>query len=770
MIYHYIQLFLRNIKKNAFFYSINLGGFIAGFLLLTIISAFVYQELSFDRFHKNASTIYRIQSGGYGVTPLCFKEKLENKIPEITNIIRFSSSGDLKIDFKGEILDLGKFYFTDPEIFRSFSFKLLSGNADDALQTPFSIVINQTTAKKLFGEHSPLGETIQDINGLDYTVTGVMEDIPYNSHIQSAAFIPIETLKNIKGDELFSCSNWSSLTYIRLAENSMIPDIEDKINSALEDLKMGTSDGKIRLKLQSLKKIYFDAANNKYDGSKHGSLQTTLLYFAIAVLILIIVIFNYINLTTAILAGRIKEFSIRKIQGAERRQIIKQIVTETFGVTFLSFFFALLTDELFLPQLSRILSIPVFVKLDRVWLYSCYFIIVGVIGVITGVVPGILFSKTNEIKILRNENVFGSRGMLRRMLLTLQFVIVTVLLNTTFLIKKQIDYVLEKDLGFQYENVITFDLNEELQNKKELLKNVLLKNSAIENVSFSDGLMGGGFAKAPLTIDEETKLCYKYSIDPAYFDLYRIKLKNGRNFSDDLKTDSQNSCIVNEELCAVFGFENPIGKTIGEREIIGVVSNFNYTSLHNSIEPLVINCGTGKVVQIKISPFHQEQTIAFLKNSCEYISPGFEWDYTFLESRIKDLYQAELNLKSSTGIYSIVAFSIALLGLFGLTLFTIKKRTKEVSIRKLHGARLSDTFRIFFREQVWILLFSNIIAVPVSILIMNQWLNNFSFRTGFGLIIFLKTFCISLIFNVLAILFLIIKTHRINVVDALKYE
>ena len=770
MIYHYIQLFLRNVRKNAFFYSINLGGFIVGFLLLTIISAFVYQELSFDRFHQNASSIYRIHSGGYGVTPLCFKEKLENKIPEITDIVRFSSSGDLKIDFKGEILDLGKFYYTDPEIFRSFSFKLLSGNPDNALQTPFSVVINKTTAQKLFGERSSLGEMIRDINGLDYTVTGVMEDIPYNSHIQSAAFISIETLKNIKGDEPFSCGNWSGLTYIRLAKNSKVPDIENKINSVLEDFRMGTSDGKIPLKLQSLKKTYFDAENNKYDGTKHGRLQTTLLYLAIAVLILIIVIFNYINLTTAILTSRIKEFSIRKIQGAEGRQIIKQIVTETLGVTFLSFFIALLLDELFLPQLSRILGIPVSATLNRAWLYSYYFVIVGVIGVVTGVVPGILFSKTDEIKVLRNENVFGSRGILRRMLLVLQFIIVAVLLNTTFIIKKQIDYVLEKDLGFQYENVVTFDLNEELQHKKELFKNNLLKNSVIENVSFSDGLMGGGFVKSPLTIDGETKLCYKLSVDPAYFDLYKIKLKNGRNFSSDLKTDGQNSCVVNEEVCTVFGLEYPVGKTIGDRKIIGVVGDFNYTSLHNSVEPLVINCGTGKVVQIKISPYRQEQTIAFVKNTCENISPGFEWDYTFLESRITNLYQPELNLKSSTRIYSVIAFSVALLGLFGLTLFTIKKRTKEISIRKLHGARLRDTFWIFFREQIWIVLFSNIIAVPISIFIMNQWLNNFSFRTDIGIIIFFKTFCIALIFSVLAILFLIIKTHRINVVNALKYE
>jgi len=232
--------------------------------------------------------------------------------------------------------------------------------------------------------------------------------------------------------------------------------------------------------------------------------------------------------------------------------------------------------------------------------------------------------------------------------------------------------------------------------------------------------MSGGFAKSPQTIDDFTKLCYKFNVDADYLDLYKIRLKNGRNFSPDLRTDMTESCMVNEEACNVFGLENPLGKTIGDRKIVGVVNNFNYTSLHNAIEPLVIYCGTGKVAQIKIAPVRQQETIAFIKNTCESISPGFEWDYTFLDSRIKDLYRSELSLKNSTTIYSFIALIIALLGLFGLTLFTIKKRTKEVSIRKLHGARLNDTFWLFAREQTRIVVISNIIAIPLTILVMNQ--------------------------------------------------
>jgi putative ABC transport system permease protein len=289
-------------------------------------------------------------------------------------------------------------------------------------------------------------------------------------------------------------------------------------------------------------------------------------------------------------------------------------------------------------------------------------------------------------------------------------------------------------------------------------------------VSFSDGLTGDGLTKRPVSLDDVKKLCNYNSIDPGYLPLYKIKLKYGRNFSFDLKTDFQNHCIINEEACRAFGVENPVGKLLGNSEIIGVVYNFNFTSLHNMIEPLVMTCGNGRIVQVKISALNQEETISYIKNTCKSISPDFEGNYSFLDNRIKQLYKSDLDLKSSFAVYSIITLIIALLGLFGLTLFTIRKKTKETGIRILYGARLNDTFSLFTRELIRIVIISNILAIPVSFLVMNKWLYYFQYRADIGFLVFLKTFLITITFTLLAVTFLILKTHKTNLIETLKHE
>lgn len=769
MIYHYIKSFHRSIQKNRFFYTINLIGFLAGFLLLTIIFTFVYQEFSFDKFHKNRSTIYRIHAGGYGVTPLCLGEKLRNQLPEIKGIVRLSS-GDLILNFNQREVEIGKTYYTDPEIFQVFSFKLNIGHETNVLKAPFSMVINQSIANQLYRKHSPLGEPIQDKDGIVYTITGVMEDIPYNSHIQSNAFISIETLRQTEGEEAFNCGSWCNLTYLQLTASANPVETAAKLNALLEDSRMETSDGKIPLQLQPLKKIYFDYDNNKFDGSMHGNLQTVVSYFAIAILILFIVIINYINLSTAISGSRIKEISIQKVNGANRIQIIKQLIFESIGVAVVSFIVALFMIELLLPQLSHLLNLSISPSINRSSLYVYYFTGIVCIGLITGLFPGIFLANTSAIKALKNGSVFYTRGMQRKLLLVFQLIIVAVLLNCTFIISRQISYVFQKDMGFQYENVIAFDLDETLKNKSELLKDELLKKPEIKAVSFSNGFIGDGFTKRPTKLDDVDKLCNFYSIDPDYLDLFGIKLKYGRNFSPDLITDIHDKYMLNETACKAFGIENPVGKFIHDKEIIGVVYDFNFSALYNKIEPLIMYTGEDKSVQMKLAAENQEETIHFIKKTCKNISPEFECNASFLDNRIKKLYKSELDLKSSFVIYSTITFLIALLGLFGLTLFQTKKKTKEIGIRKLFGAGLYNTFQLFIKEQLWIVGISNAIAIPISILLVNKWLTKFQYHIEIGSFVFLKTTGITTVFTLLAVSFLIISVHKTNLVVTLKHE
>lgn len=767
--FHYIKIFLKSIRKNRFFYSINLIGFLTGFLLLTIIFSYVYQEFSFDRFHKNSSVIYRIHIGGYGVTPLCFKEKLTNKIPEITHIIRFSRN-DLTLVDKGLEIKIGKSYYTDPDIFQVFYFHLLSGDANKVLKAPFSIVIDRSTAGKLYGKKNPIGETMHIKNGVTYTITGVMENIPYNSHIQANAFTSIETLNFIKDESELNCGAWGSLTYISLNEKSNLKVTENKLNVVLKDNKMGTMQN-LPFQLQPIKDIYFDYANNKFDGSVHGNKQTTFLYLAISILILCIVMINFINLSTAISGSRIKEIAIRKINGAGTIQIIKQILLESLCFIFISFNLTLLLIELLLPKLSNLLNITISASHDRFKYYVYYFVGFVIIGFLTALIPGVFLAKINEAKAIKNESLFKSRGIQRKVLLVLQVVIVAILLNATFLINKQINFMLTKDLGFHSENVITIYLNEKLIKNKSTLKNKLLQDPQIKSISFSDELIGKFLPKGSYSFNGIEKLCNFCVIDPSYLPLMDIKMKYGRNFNSELPTDTSRTFIINEKACSEFGIENPVNKFIYKNEIIGVVKDFNFTSLHDKIEPLIIKCSTnGKVAHVKLCSTNPEGTIAFIKNTCISLSPDFIWNYSFLDDQIKLLYKSEFGLKRSFIVYTIIAFVIALLGLFGLTLFMIRKKIKEVSLRKLYGATFLDTCKLLTKEQIWIVVISNLMALPISLLLINKWLNNFQYKADIGFLIFFKTFIITIMITLSAIFLLINQTRKTKMTDTFQHE
>ncbi len=766
MIYHYIQSFLRTVKKNRFFYAINLIGFLTGFLVLAIISTYVFQEISFDKFHKNANSIYRIHSGGYGVTPLCFGEKLKDQLPEISGIVRFST-GNLNLVQQGKHIGIDHIFYTDKDVFKVFSFKLLSGDVNTVLNNPFSMVISQSAAGKIFGEHFPVGESIRDVKGNIYQITGVMEDIPYNSHIQADAFISIETLHYIGEEDEFDCGNWSNLTYLSLSEKSDFRETENKLNVILHDSRMNN----MPLKLQRLNRVYFDYDHNKFDGCRHGNLQTLLIYASISIFILFIVIINYLNLFAAISGARVKEIAIRKINGAMSSQIVKQIASESLLAVLISFSAALLIIEFLLPQLSNLLSINIQGSSHNWWLYAWYFAGIVIIGLTIGLLLGFSLSRVAEVNAFKKELFYSNRGFQRKILLLVQLTVVAVLLNSTFIIKNQIDFLSSKNLGINTENVVCVNLDSMLMNKPILLKGMLSGYPDIQSVSFSNSLIGDDFSKAPFGKEENSKLCCFYSIDADYCSLYGIKTTSGKDFSKDTNAGLAKCCLINETACRELGFTDPTGEIINGKEVIGVVADFNYSSLYNKIEPLIIQySNTGNMLQIRISPENQKETISFIEKTCTQISPGFESNLLFLDVRMKDLYQAEFDLKRSFETYSLIALIISLLGLLGLTLFTVKKKIKEVGIRKLFGAKPVDTIRLLLREQIVIVIAANMLAIPVTMLLMNKWLDHFPFRIGTGFLIYLETLIIILIFTVLSVITIILRTHRHSLVETFKCE
>lgn len=770
MFIHYLKLFVASVKKNRFFYLLNTIGFAMAFLLLTLIFTYVYQEISFDRFHKNASHIYRIHSGGYGVTPLGFADELKDKLPEIERSVRFSG-GELSVVHNNKEIEVGKIEYTDPEVFEAFSFQLLSGNRNTLLKAANTIVINSSLAHKLFGNQSALGESLQSKDGKIYRVEGVMADIPYNSHIQAQAFISLETLRGKGEDYNFNCGSWSSLTYLKLSNDAVIADVETKINTVLDEFRMRTFEGKVPLELQPLNEVYFDSANNKFDGSRHGNALTVTLYFGIALLLIGLVLINYINLSSAIAGGRMKEIAIRKINGASDSQILAQSLFESVVTALVSFGIALLCIEMLMTDLCKLLNFEIADNFNRSSLYLIYLIVIVLIGFCSGLIPGLFLSKLKEIKVLKKETVFNSNGLQRKVLLVFQLLIVASLLNASFIMKNQINYIFDKDLGYEYENVITFPLDGNLLAKKDVLKQALLKEPYVEGVSFSTCLLGASFSKASLGNSDNKKMCYMTFIDPDYIDLYDMKLIEGRNFSWDRTADFSKACMLNRSAQLAFGIENIETQLFGGAKIVAVIDDFNFGSLHNQVEPLIIYCAAdGTHAQLKFSAACNDKYLKEIEVIIKTISPKSDFDYSLLKEKIKALYQSDLNLKNSIQFYSFSTLVIALLGLFGLTLFLIKKKNKEICLRKLFGANLSDTFKRLSKEQIWIVLIANILAFPISYWFMEKWLTNFQFRQEIEFLVYLKTLLITLVLTLLAIVLLIVKTHKVNVLQALRHE
>lgn len=768
MFSHYIRSFFIHLKKNRFFHILNLTGFAVGFLLLTLISAFVYQESSFDRFHKNADHIYRLHPAGYGVTPACFADKLAGKLPEIRQLVRFSTV-DFPIRLEGPQGTTIKISYTDPSVFEVFTFPLVPGQAENALKTPYSAVITRSLARRLFGEDAPIGQTIRGADSTVLTVTGVMKDLPYPSHIRTQAFVSIETLRLLEENRTFGCGSWSMLTYVQLAEKADPEAVAARVNDLLEEFRMDTGDGKVLLILQPLPELYFDGEGNRYDGSVHGNRQTVMLYLAVSLLILCIVIINYINLSTALAGNRIRETAIRKVSGAGRLQVVIQVMTEAAGMALIAFLGAWVLIELLLPQLSGFLNIQLDGAFNRGLFLPACLTGAGLLGAASGLVPGLLLSKTDASSALKDDTPMRSRGILRKALLVFQVVIVAGLLNATFLISSQMRYVLNRDLGFRPEQVLSFRLDGALSNKKDLLKRRLAGRPEIGAIAFSDDLIGGGFGQAPVGNEGNKKLCYFLSVDPDYLPLYDIELTRGRNFSWENPADFENGCLINEAALEAFGLDAPEDKMLDKYRVLGVVSNFNFISLHQAVGPLIIHCSRdGQVAQVRVAAGQEGKAVSLIRQACLGISPDFDFNYTFLQEDLRGHYQAEINLRNSFRFYALIAFLIGLLGLFGLTLFVIRKRTREMAIRRLYGANTGQAFRLLTGEQLGIVLTANLIALPVSWWLMDNWLDHFEYRIQVDPAVFLKTLGITLLFNFLAASFLLFKIGRVNLVESLR--
>ncbi len=795
MLKNYWKIAFRNILKNKIYSFINIAGLgigLAGFILITIL---IKNELGYESFNKKADRIYRVveiqnQEGigklNVAVTMGPLARALKDYFPEIEKSARMLPVPSVfcKIGQTG-------FYenglsFADPQVFDIFTIPFVEGDAATALNNPNSLIISQSLAKKYFNNQDPIGKviTVSYILGTaDFTVTGVIKDYPKNSHI---FFNMLGSLKFLDSSFPWLKSwNTNSLgTYILLNKGTNPEEIEHKFPEFFKNSLPKDKQSDLEMYLQSLNDIHLYSGNITYQtySQNESSISSVYIFSIIALFILLIACINFMNLATARSAKRIKEIGMRKVLGSTRKKLIYQFMGEAIIISFLAFLLSIFLVAVSLPVFKDIFDGRILFTYTGSFTFLLGLVGITILtGIISGSYPAFFLSKIQPAQSLKGIVLSKAKGSsLRKILVVLQFSIAIALMICTGIVSNQMNFIQNKNLGFNKEHVIYLPIrSKDTQDKINILKTELLKNSQIISVAAGAGRSGASGSEGDVTVagtNGRQKLMMRYSyVDPDYIKTMQMKIVEGRDFSSYHSTDSTSAVIINEAAVKKFGWKNPIGKQFEDnpvKTVIGVVKDYNFFSLHSAIGPLIMSVRPDRFdfLFIRIKSGNIPAIVDFIKNTWQSVVPGRPFDYSFLDKYFDDIYQTDRQTGRMFGFFSSLAIFIACLGLFGLASFTVEQRTKEIGVRKVLGASVGGVVLLLSKDFLKLILAAAIVAVPVSYYVMHNWLQEFAYRVKIGPEIFLLVGLTAFAIAFLTISFQAIKAAASNPVKALRYE
>jgi putative ABC transport system permease protein len=793
MLWKKILFSLRHLKKYKSYTFINILGLALALVpvLLTII--YINNEFSFDKYNANYKNIYRVavyekMVGEYktsSITPDPLAAALKMEFPEIISSIQLRRFNEV-ITFNNKKYIENNVYYTDPDFFKMFTVEMILGNQATALSNPNAALISRSTAKKYFGSVNPLNRTFLVDETKEVIIKGVYKDIPNASHFK-ADFIINKRLISGQGSALAGIKpgevSWGFsmfMTYVLVNPKTDINDLNAKIPQFLKKYSNKEQFNDSYVYFQPLSDIHLYSKND-FELSKNGDIKTVYLYGAIAFIILLIAIINYINLATGRLARRSKETAMKKIIGAGKPELIINIFLETLFLTCISFLIALILTLIvlhpFADFVERDLSFAFMFDLNFLGAVA---LLITFISVSASIYPAYIIASVKPLNVFRN-GLTGANSKFRNTLVVVQFVLAISLIFITTVIKEQLNYVLKMDLGFDRDNIIVIQRGRYNSDVSiEAVKNEIEKNPNITSVSISSGMPNRLAYKTYFSWEGKQTDDYFYMassfIDEYFIDLYGMKIVEGRNFSKDFPSDLKNGIILNETAVRSIGLTNPIGKYIYDgqkekKEIIGVVKDFNTSSLHNSIEPyFFIMKNSGYDLSIKIKPGTEKEVVAFLKDKIKTLKLDFPLECEIFADIINAGYKEEQNLFTLFSGFSIFSIIVAAIGLFGLVSFTSEARKKEIGIRKVTGASSHQVAYVLFKEIMRLIIISSIISAPIAYYSMQKWLNNFAYKTGVNFGVFLISALVVYIVAVSAMAFQVYRAARQNPVDVLKCE
>ncbi|TMI93132.1 MAG: FtsX-like permease family protein [Bacteroidetes bacterium] len=808
MIKNYLKIAYRNLVKYKFISFINIFGLTVGLACCMLILTYILNELSYDKYQPNADRVYRVtrtflnpdtKAVSLTLSTIAppFAPLLKNDFGEIEDITRTITNGTTPMKYEEKMFNEDNVMFADDHFFNFFKANVVKGDPKRALSDPYSVMMTEEAAKKYFGNDEPMNKMIRINLGnyFDFKVTGVFKTFPSNTHFHPEIMLSFNTLNDtlIYGAENLR-TNWgnnSFFTYIRLPNNYDPKKLEAQfpafVDKHVETGPKHKASEWTTLGLQKLTDIHL-RSHTDYEAEENGDIKRVYIFSAIALFILLIACINYMNLSTSRSTLRAKEIGIRKVAGAERKEIVFQFLSESILVSYISMILAIALTWIALPWLNKISGQYLTIDILLRWQIIVPLLLIPfVVGIISGIYPALFMSSFQPIKVLKGFLKAGGGISFRKVLVTFQFAISIILIIATGIVFWQMRYMQNKILGFDKEHIVTLPYPTQLNDRYDAFRNELLANSSIRNVGRSSRIPTGRLLDAMGTRMESSDTLAPVNVDIKFvsadhdfISTYGIKVLAGRGFSRDYGMDTS-AFLINEAAAKVLGFKNcadAVGKNFGygnrRGKLIGVFNDFHFESLHQKITPLVLlvprGAGSYGRISIKISGSNIPAALNRIESTWKNFLPDTPYQYTFLDENFARLYEAEQRQKTILIIFASLAIFIACLGLFGLSAFAIMQRLKEIGIRKVLGADTSTIVALLSKDFLKLVAFAAIPAFVVSWYFMNKWLEDFAYRISMPWWMFLTAGILAAVIALITISFQAIKAALTNPVKSLRTE
>ena len=789
MLWNYLKIAVRNLKKQKGYSIINISGLAIGMACCMLILLWVQDELSYDRFHENLDNIYRVvckrQNENniylFAVTPAPIAAAIKRDFPEIEKATMLGFQGGFTVKCGNEVFRESRYRFVDTDFFEIFSFRFVQGGPETVFSNPYSVVLSEEMVDKYFSNQDPIGKTLTIDGQFDVTVTGVIQNKPKNSTLHYNFLSPFQILMKEHaepGDE----EDWNQhahSTFVKLSPNTSIQTINEKICNYKKDIIDPESD--ITYFLQPFDRIHLHSSHISDGFSGKGNIQYIYLFSVLAILILMIACINFINLMTARSTGRAKEVGLRKVVGAFRSNIIRQFYGETVFLALLAFLLAILLVYMALPEFNSIARKELsFAVMGNLKILAGMAGIVILTGIVSGSYPAVYISAFQPVTILKGSNRSSSKGFwLRKILVVSQFTLSIILIIAATVLSKQLHYIRNKDLGYNRNQLISIPMPASIIDRFEIIKAEVQRIPDIVNVAGSSSPIPwkqtriAGLEWEGCDPDNDVRFNIDF-IDDDYINTLEIEMIDGEHFSKE-KSREGTSFILNEEAVRQMGLEDPIGKRFDffeSGQIVGILKDFIFDSFQNPIEPLLFVYAPSELryIHIKMQPFNISESIDVIEQTWKRINPNVPFRYDFVDDDFNILSLTEQRIGTIFRWSAILGILISCLGLIGLASYVAVQRTKEVGIRKVLGASGVEIFIMMIREFLKWTLLANLIAWPIAWFVINEWIKNYAYRIDIGWMIFASSGTIALFMAILTVGYQAVRAALANPVNSLQYE